>query len=677
MWSFNPFTGKLQQLKDLVWGKIKGTLSDQTDLQNALNDKANSSDLTNHINDTSNPHNVTKDQVGLGNVDNVQQIPLSEKGNANGVATLDSNGLVPSSELPSYVDDVLDYATKGDFPATGEDGKIYVANDTNKTYRWSGSAYVEISESLALGTTHETAYYGDLGKTAYDHSQLTSGNPHNVSKSDVGINNTDDIPEGSTNKYFNGKTTDDLTEGSTNKYDIDHFTGKTQDDLPDGTTYKQYDPSNVSITGGSIDVSSLTKSGDPVLTATPSSTTIYVDNTNGDDTTGDGSSAHPYKTVSKAKSMIPDSLTYAITIHLVASSTMYDAFVLFNKIFTATGGSLTVEGEMTQSESGTISGYVYNATDPNYAGANVLEVEDSSKSWTTDQFKYKILHIYDTSGFSFYSVIDSNDATHLYCAHMYYGDITSKSYEVLDWGTQIDYIYVTSMSGSVTVQDLWVNPTSASDAVKLGNLDNFNLTRCRVDKNHDGGMAIYFVASSIGVQECYLEGHKTNYDGIFAGYGLPVRAFVSGTKVVNFRDGVGMSGVIGQGFFRDGSRLLADSDDSVASKGMLLNGPENMSFYSPRGKVVIDGYPTGISAWSAATLQYDEFIVAESSVTTPFDMFFALNYDGDFEIKGNLNMRQTTSAPTTTPSNGGVLYVESGALKYRGSSGTVTTIASA
>jgi len=72
-------------------------------------------------------------------------IPTSEKGAANGVATLDSGGKVPASELPSYVDDVLEYASKSNFPATGEAGKIYVAKDTGKTYRWSGSAYVELS----------------------------------------------------------------------------------------------------------------------------------------------------------------------------------------------------------------------------------------------------------------------------------------------------------------------------------------------------------------------------------------------------------------------------------------------------------------------------------------------------------------------------------------------------
>lgn len=98
-------------------------------------------------------------------------IPSSQKGVANGVATLGSDGKVPSSQLPSYVDDVLEYADKASFPSAGETGKIYVAKDTNIVYRWSGSAYVEISSSLALGETSSTAYRGDRGKIAYDHSQ--------------------------------------------------------------------------------------------------------------------------------------------------------------------------------------------------------------------------------------------------------------------------------------------------------------------------------------------------------------------------------------------------------------------------------------------------------------------------------------------------------------------------
>ena len=86
-------------------------------------------------------------------------------------AELDTNGKIISSQLPSYVDDVLEYVNLAAFPSTGETGKIYIAQDSNKTYRWSGTAYVEISASLALGETSSTAYRGDRGKIAYDHSQ--------------------------------------------------------------------------------------------------------------------------------------------------------------------------------------------------------------------------------------------------------------------------------------------------------------------------------------------------------------------------------------------------------------------------------------------------------------------------------------------------------------------------
>lgn len=107
------------------------------------------------------------------------------KGAAGGLAELGNDGKVPSAQLPSYVDDVLEYATLSSFPATGETGKIYVAQDSNKTYRWSGSGYVEISASLALGETSATAYPGDKGKAAYDHSQAT-GNPHGTTAAQVG-----------------------------------------------------------------------------------------------------------------------------------------------------------------------------------------------------------------------------------------------------------------------------------------------------------------------------------------------------------------------------------------------------------------------------------------------------------------------------------------------------------
>lgn len=119
---------------------------------------------------------VSKSTVGLSNVTNDAQVKRSEMGQAGGVATLDSAGKVPAAQLPSYVDDVIEgYYSGGKFYTskdasgnysgviTGETGKIYVNLNDSKTYRWSGSAYAVISETLALGETSSTAYAGNKG----------------------------------------------------------------------------------------------------------------------------------------------------------------------------------------------------------------------------------------------------------------------------------------------------------------------------------------------------------------------------------------------------------------------------------------------------------------------------------------------------------------------------------
>lgn len=93
----------------------------------------------------------------------VQQF-INSKGAPNGLASLNESGIIPSAQLPSYVDDVIEVDTFSNLPGTGESGKIYIVRDTNLTYRWSGTDYVEISKSLALGETSSTAYPGDKGK---------------------------------------------------------------------------------------------------------------------------------------------------------------------------------------------------------------------------------------------------------------------------------------------------------------------------------------------------------------------------------------------------------------------------------------------------------------------------------------------------------------------------------
>jgi hypothetical protein len=107
---------------------------------------------------------------------------VANKAVANGYASLDSSGKVPSNQLPSYVDDVIEVANYAALPGTGETGKIYVTIDTSKTYRWSGSAYVEISASPG---------------------------------------STDAVPEGSTNLYFTAaRARASVTASGSLSYDV-------------------------------------------------------------------------------------------------------------------------------------------------------------------------------------------------------------------------------------------------------------------------------------------------------------------------------------------------------------------------------------------------------------------------------------------------------------------------
>lgn len=188
------------------WGGIGGDISSQTDLKNALDGKVDNSRVLTDVpenakfTDTVYTHPTTagnkhiptggatgqylkysasgtaawatpsKSDVGLANVDNVKQIPLSQKGSNNGVAELDASGKVPANQLPSFVDNVLEFANLASFPQSGEADKIYVDKATNKTYRWGGSGYVQLNEGVVLGETPTTAYRGDRGKIAYEHS---------------------------------------------------------------------------------------------------------------------------------------------------------------------------------------------------------------------------------------------------------------------------------------------------------------------------------------------------------------------------------------------------------------------------------------------------------------------------------------------------------------------------
>ena len=221
-------------------------------------------------------------------------VTVSQKGASNGVAELDNEGKIITSQLPGSVDEIKECDSRSAFPQQGEADKIYVAKDTNLTYRWSGSDYVEISPSLALGETSSTAYRGDRGKTAYDHasakgSAFESGlykittnaeghvtNVVAVTKSDItelGIPGSQPDVSGFYTKPVNGIPASDIADGV-----IPTLTDLIDDTAGNGTTDKVW---------------SADKSYDELDLKAPKANPVFTGSVSeGSETTASGSNSH-------------------------------------------------------------------------------------------------------------------------------------------------------------------------------------------------------------------------------------------------------------------------------------------------------------------------------------------------------------------------------------------------
>lgn len=187
-----------------VQNKVVNTaLSGKVPTTRKVNNKALSADIT-----------LAAGDVGA--------IPSIQKGAAGGVAELDDSGHVPAAQLPSYVDDVIDAyivtgatafsagwlsLTSGGTALTPESGKIYIVLTTGnynmREYRWSGTAYAQVNEGIALGETASTAYRGDRGKTAYDHSQAA----HAPANAEANVQADWNVTDTSSDAYIKGKPT--------------------------------------------------------------------------------------------------------------------------------------------------------------------------------------------------------------------------------------------------------------------------------------------------------------------------------------------------------------------------------------------------------------------------------------------------------------------------------------
>ena len=294
--------------------------------------------------------NITKTNIGLGNIDNTSDLskPIStatqkaldgkvDKIAGKGLSTEDFtgayktvldnlptnyaplvDGLVPAANLPSYVDDVIEAKSKNKFPTTGESGKIQVALDTNLTYRWGGTEYVEISKSLALGETANTAYAGNKGAanaTAIATHTGNTNNPHSVTKSQVGLGNVDNTsdlnkPVSTAQQTALDKKVDKVTGYGLSKNDFTDTLKNKLDGIAKGAQVNSitgvkgssegtYRTGNVSISASNIGLGNVNNTSDadkPISTAQQTALDKKVDKVS-----GKGLSTNDYTTNEKTK----------------------------------------------------------------------------------------------------------------------------------------------------------------------------------------------------------------------------------------------------------------------------------------------------------------------------------------------------------------------------------------
>jgi len=236
--------------------------------------------------------------------------------------------------------------------------------------------------------------------------------------------------------------------------------------------------------------------------------TIYVDNVNGSDVTGDGSATNPFASVSKALSVLPVRLNHAVTIVLKASPNSYGS--IFIRGFISEGGSLTIQGEFTQLDSGAVSSFSNSVDDPVYGSlVQVAKITDTTKNWTTNQFQYKLIRVYKGST-SYYRTICYNDENSIYCNQTFPVAIDNTwNYEILDWGTIVDRVEVAHNNSIINLSGLKINtPFTNVDVVRVSHTNIVTIYGCFLTFSVSANGAI------VGVNDVYLRIYASVLDAV-------------------------------------------------------------------------------------------------------------------------------------------------------------------
>lgn len=371
---------------------------------------------------------------------------------------------------------------------------------------------------------------------------------------------------------------------------------------------------------------------------TSAARTIWVDADNGNDSTGDGSAEKPYKTIGRALLDIPNELAHKIEIRLKAAVNAYAQAWIRNKVYVSPDAQLVIQGTMNVLESGSITQVLQNEPDPVY-GAEVLvdKIVDLTKQWEPNAFQYKLLRVFKPDVGEHYRLIVYNDANSLYVSYRFTTPIPDATwqYEILDWGSKIQGLFLENMTGLVRLSQLALEAPSGR-SLSIHFVQFLDIDSCAILKSAEKTFACSVQGSRLRLSSCYLDGFGTRYDGIMISWGTPTRIDIFGSIIRRFRHGIWSETTQAVFMICDGTRILADGAD-IASRAVRLDAIAYALFFATAGKVVLD-YPVAIFARRGSRIGLDDVVYFGPNVALRRDFADGIGESGDLFILGNVGI---------------------------------------
>ena len=275
------------------------------------------------------------------------------------------------------------------------------------------------------------------------------------------------------------------------------------------------------------------------------SLTIYVDADNGDDVNGKGTFYEPYRTIDKALSVVGDVLEANVTIICKKAANSYGMLRLYGLSRRKDVG-LTIRGEFNVLASGKVGSFSNTTTDPEYGslGVTCASVTDTTKNWTINQYKNKLVRIYKGAT-EYVRPIIYNDATTIYFADTSVAGIDNTwNYEIVDWGTKFNVFYGFNLYGNIQLKNISLN--TSSTVFQFGHCDQVNFTNCYIKSTSPSYFGILHRNTSLYFQSCVFDYAEISNNGIVAGSSAGIYISLSSCNFINLRTVAFGNNIIGK-----------------------------------------------------------------------------------------------------------------------------------